>query len=1155
MVHISEKPINVTLIPLNSSNSIPSTAISQMQDVYTKAGVTLNIKTASVLTYDGGGDNKITTSESGVFDYYTDEEKSINAKIKALPDYDPKTYYLIYSNLPSDKGIDGFMELGGQFGYIFTPPSGVGGLKTASHELAHGVFALQHPFANAADKGKTPFLMDYGSGTELGHLDWAQINNPALKYYGFQGDSQGEFSGYHLTPDWKPFSFSGSSTYVTNGIQQPNGAVYGVKYNTKTYNAIIENGRYTYKNGNEVLPGFNLVDNLKDDSIITLFWNRGVCGNHEEYTAKWSYLKDKKGFNVDEVTETGKINFIGRVKCESDSNNLSTVLDEESCKNIDIAQLNDKKKEIISLYNNNDLIQLVTKINESNLCVIKKLSFDQIKNIIEKIVSQNINEIREIAVLKLIRGVELNSYPQFTNLLLENNEYLLRKLIDEMHNHSVYFWDGNNLTAFNDLINSIVLNSNASSQKLYLQSLKKNNYNLLKYIWSEIDIESKANFVSAISLLFNKSGEVPDINYAKTEFDNFLNVSIVKPEVFQGTEPVRDNVFWLFKDRYFTSLKTNFDVSSSSSNFKIELELSELLNYEPTKYEFTCEPFDWIVFRAQEDIPAFGLKQNDLITVPAIFAELFQEVGDVTARKKLLANVLSVFAIGRAPSIIGTSAFAITVNTTFHAVNIGMNVFEDTVIENFGQEYSETWKSIYGLYNLLYLYDAYRGFRNVFDFTVTKVNNVVKIKNLKLVLDNAHIKFRELSTVDQVKFIDKFDDFLINFKKCTTAPEYKKTLQLLLEFRINCAASIKPTESTLTLTLNETLGVVVKNGSNVSNIGSFTVVNGVLALNGNVKWLPSTAQAVEVAKINGIAHIENNLAKLDDLVLVKNNLGEYFLKILNSNLTNTFIAKITPYSKVLSKYNAFNLTTKTKFESDFGNAPATTLEKLNANNGELVDVWNSVKYRLESRKDIKFLESLIPSRYVTMKHVPGELSIENKTYGYKILVKGYHKEIDEVILNPPLYGNAGLPNPSNSNSPIIVSIGTATNPATKGKYRISDIRDYSNDNMPYTAKIEVEIPENSGNFFPKSGVDGKNIDNTGKLIGGRSSMFPRIWDLDRIAEETAYVRSKIDSTTNINSDNTYSRLNFENTFEIKMYLNGDLNDYKIRINSSFPKIN
>lgn len=107
--------------------------------------------------------------------------------------------------------------------------------------------------------------------------------------------------------------------------------------------------------------------------------------------------------------------------------------------------------------------------------------------------------------------------------------------------------------------------------------------------------------------------------------------------------------------------------------------------------------------------------------------------------------------------------------------------------------------------------------------------------------------------------------------------------------------------------------------------------------------------------------------------------------------------------------------------------------------------------------------------------------------------------------------------------------------------------------MPYTAKIEVEIPENSGNFFSKSGVDGKNPES------GRSSMFPRIWDLDRIAEETAYVRSKIDSNTpsapQSNNQNLFEGFNFEQTFKIRMYLTGDKNDYRIQIDSTFTKIN
>ena len=282
LTHISEKPINVTLIPLNSSNSIPSSAITQLQEVYTKAGVTLNIKTAPVLPYDGGGDNKITTSESGVFDYYTDEEKSINAKIKALPDYDPKTYYLIYSNLPSDKGIEGFMALGGQFGYIFTPPSGVGGLKTAAHELAHGVFALQHPFANATDKGKTPFLMDYGSGTELGHLDWAQINNPALKYYGFQGDSEGELAGgFAIAPDWS-FVNNGDETKVANLSLASKGFLGGIVSDSKTFKWLSNEKKYVNeKDPKDTFPTRN--EKPKNGSRIYLFFDNDKAIGRNKY--------------------------------------------------------------------------------------------------------------------------------------------------------------------------------------------------------------------------------------------------------------------------------------------------------------------------------------------------------------------------------------------------------------------------------------------------------------------------------------------------------------------------------------------------------------------------------------------------------------------------------------------------------------------------------------------------------------------------------------------------------------------------------------------------------------------------------------------------------------------------------------------------------
>lgn len=449
LVHVSEKPVTITLVPLNNANSIPSNASEQLRLIYAKAGVSLDIKTAPVLTYDGGGDNKITTSESGVFDYYTDEEKSINALIKALPNYDPKTYYLIYSNLPSDKGIEGFMALYGQFGYVFSNA----GSKTASHELAHGVFALQHPFSTAADKGKTPFLMDYGSGTELWHNDWAQINNPALNFYGFQGDIQGEFAYYHLTPDWRPFSFSGSNTYVTDGVKLPNGAVYGIKYNKTSYEAVLENGKYIYKNGNEVLPGVTIVDNLEDDTDVILFWNRGVCGYNEEYSAKWSYLKDKKGFNIDNVTDIGKIKFKRRVPCSANGVSQGASSADSQCDNKDIAVLNSQKNILKDLLNDTDVEKIILKINEFDICTIRKLTYVEIEKFIVKISDiTDLDERHEKALLKLMNSIKEENYQTFYSLLESNSNKLMKHYVEEFTDHSINPFDGDNYTSLNIML-------------------------------------------------------------------------------------------------------------------------------------------------------------------------------------------------------------------------------------------------------------------------------------------------------------------------------------------------------------------------------------------------------------------------------------------------------------------------------------------------------------------------------------------------------------------------------------------------------------------------------------------------------------------------------------------------------------------------------
>jgi len=239
--------------------------------------------------------------------------------------------------------------------------------------------------------------------------------------------------------------------------------------------------------------------------------------------------------------------------------------------------------------------------------------------------------------------------------------------------------------------------------------------------------------------------------------------------------------------------------------------------------------------------------------------------------------------------------------------------------------------------------------------------------------------------------------------------------------------------------------------------------------------------------------------------------------------------------------------TLTKLSDDLALNP--NLEGWLKNNPGYFDVWNSVKHvPPATRADISFLQAFknVIDDLSLQKHIDGELKVEAKSYGHKIRVSGYHKNLDEIDLPTPLHGDAGIPNPSDPNDITVVSIGTPANPATKGKIRISNKLNEQGGEMPYTAQVDAEIPPGSGYFFPKTGTDGINPGS------GRSSIFPEDWSDSKVLEEIAYVRrnmtaNDLDGTTGI-----YSRLNSEGTFKIGMYINGDLVDMSSEIRSAFP---
>ena len=127
-----------------------------------------------------------TENEFGDLSTYSPEQNAVIAKFATNRKPKENTYYIFLVN--DGTGDHGYMRLGGQYGFVYSANA-----RTIAHELGHGIFKLEHPFKGKnADKGKTTALMDYNEGQDFFYRDWKQINDPKVKLYAFQKQSEGE---------------------------------------------------------------------------------------------------------------------------------------------------------------------------------------------------------------------------------------------------------------------------------------------------------------------------------------------------------------------------------------------------------------------------------------------------------------------------------------------------------------------------------------------------------------------------------------------------------------------------------------------------------------------------------------------------------------------------------------------------------------------------------------------------------------------------------------------------------------------------------------------------------------------------------------------------------------------------------------------------
>ncbi|MEW7291730.1 hypothetical protein [Aquimarina sp. 2304DJ70-9] len=226
--HLAKKDVNVTIIPVEGA-SLPSESDlrSKINKIFGKASVNVNITLANTFRVDASlyGDDTIEIGESGVFANYTNDQQAIIKDYKSKGSTSLEAYYLFVfgNNIKPSRAIGGFMPIKRQFGFIFsgnlsTEEEGKNSLAgTISHELGHGIFGLEHPFTELGTTEKaTKWLMDYGDGTLLSHLDWSQIHNPDFKFYLFQDDEDGEKATVSNMELLEPFqNEDGSFTFIS----------------------------------------------------------------------------------------------------------------------------------------------------------------------------------------------------------------------------------------------------------------------------------------------------------------------------------------------------------------------------------------------------------------------------------------------------------------------------------------------------------------------------------------------------------------------------------------------------------------------------------------------------------------------------------------------------------------------------------------------------------------------------------------------------------------------------------------------------------------------------------------------------------------------------------------------------------------------------
>ena len=479
----------LTLVPVNDAKLDKDQIERELNSIYNSVGIHFDVEVDARMrgdySWDRDGDGKLSVVGKSFFG------RAREVKESAEMDYLKKAYTQLAGTLDGvylfvvdaagglesqPKDLLGEMPRRSRFGYIFSGNSPNGGTSalshTIAHELGHGLFTLQHTFddeyGGTKSQGQTRNLMDYTTGKELAAFQWNVLANPAV-FTAADNKSQGDLvrrekalvnaKNGGITPDGKVIlsvKATNSDHIAILTIIPGSYYVHGItllsRDDTLTKSYSWDEEKKTYVSGGELIEDardLELTYNSRSHKVTTRLY-RLASGekclyDYHDVTydpAHPSSLKiperDWKTDYLWSASESCKAELIARTTLAKDRRSY----DEEQIKRdiLKLGQLSEKTS----------YEDLLRTLESCHIRSLKRQSYEWLirtfKRIAEK---ETLKEHEELALLRLMQSMDGKDYSRFYRDLEADQNALLRHLVSEIDDVSLYFWtDKENYTNF-----------------------------------------------------------------------------------------------------------------------------------------------------------------------------------------------------------------------------------------------------------------------------------------------------------------------------------------------------------------------------------------------------------------------------------------------------------------------------------------------------------------------------------------------------------------------------------------------------------------------------------------------------------------------------------------------------------------------------------